>query len=169
MDYWPISSLQISYKAVAKVPATRLQISGYQRPLIGLCLSTQNNTNSHNDDANLSIALEQWCRQQKVIVYAVGIQKAFNTVDRNYLYEALLQLLLYVRFIDLIRRIYTDATASFVVNGSHSTPLRNSERVPASTSFVFVSSALQSDTNLCQLQKSVRAVRSDSSLLRVRR
>ena len=76
--------------------------------------------------AHLSTALEQEevSVAQSRCILLLDFRKAYDTMDQEFLYEILLQFGFGVRFIDLIRCIYTGTTARFVVNGSHSAPLQ---------------------------------------------
>lgn len=49
--------------------------------------------------------------------------KAYDTVDRRYLYEVLRMFGLLSAFVNLIKRLHDDTTAQFVVNSQHSHPI----------------------------------------------
>ena len=166
MDYRPISLLQTSYKVLTKVLATRLQAS------LPRVISNSQQGFVHGRKmtktvimmiTHLSTALEQEevSAAQSRCILLLHFRKAYDTVDREFVYETLLQFGFDVRFIDLIRRIHAGTTASFVVNRSHSTPLPVRSEIqqgcPLEPLLLLLvvevlGLALQQDTNFCGLQ-----------------
>ena len=128
MDYRPISLLQTSYKVFAKVLATRLQqslpraISDSQQGFVHgrrmmntvMMMMAQLQTAADHEDLA--------ARQSRCILL-LDFRKAYDTVDREFMYETLHHFGFAKQFVDLIRRIHNGTTATFVVNGCESSAL----------------------------------------------
>ena len=128
MDYRPISLLQTSYKVFAKGLATRVQrslsrvISDSQQGFVRgrrmsktvMMMMAQLTTATSQEELN---ADDSRC------ILLLDFRKAYDTVDREFLYETLRQFGYDGCFIDLIRRVHTGTTARFVVDGGHSAPI----------------------------------------------
>ena len=56
------------------------------------------------------------------VILLLEFRKAYDTVDRDFLYAALRLFGFDTRYIQLIRRLHTGTTASFLVNGDKSFP-----------------------------------------------
>ena len=128
LDYRPISLLQTSYKIFAKVLATRLQtvlprlvgdsqqgfVRGRQmRKLVTMMLSQ---ITSASDEVDLPASASR-------VILLLDFRKAYDTVDREFLYAALRAFHFDDRFIHLIQRMHTGTTARFSVNGEQSDPI----------------------------------------------
>lgn len=125
MDYRPISLLQSSYKIFAKVMATRLQrilprlvgdsqqgfVHGRQMLKTVMMMLAQLATATTDDDI---------APDDSRVILLLDFRKAYDTVDREFLYETLRNFGFDDRFVKLIERMHTGTTASFVVNGSRS-------------------------------------------------
>ena len=125
MDHQPIFLLRMSYKVLAKVLATRLQASLPQAASDSQQVFVYGRKTTKTVImmmAHLSTALDQeeLPAAQSLFILLLDFRMSYDTMDRELLYETLLQFGFDVRFIDLI---HIGTTASFVVNGSHATPL----------------------------------------------
>ncbi|TDH67249.1 hypothetical protein CCR75_003348 [Bremia lactucae] len=56
-------------------------------------------------------------------ILLLGFRKAYDTVDRECLYEALRQLRFAERYVQLIAQLHTGTTATFLVNEERSKPI----------------------------------------------
>ena len=57
------------------------------------------------------------------VILLLDFRKAYDTVDRDFLYEALRHFGFAERYVQLISRLHTGTTASFFVNGEQSSPI----------------------------------------------
>ena len=134
MDYRPISLLQTENNVFAKVLATRVQLS---LPRVNSDLQ-QGFVHGRRMTktvmvmmmmmmmmAQLTTATEQpnLTAEDSRCILLLDFRKAYDTVDRNFLYETLRIFGFNESFVDLIYRIHTRTTASFVVNGGRSAAL----------------------------------------------
>lgn len=128
MDYRPISLLQSSYKILTKLLASRLQQS------LGKVINAdQNGFVRGRDMANnifLMLALlnqnyttEDDSAESAPVAVLLDFRKAYDTLDRAYLSEALLAFGFNQDFVDLIGRLHDGTVASFVADGDVSTPI----------------------------------------------
>ena len=162
MDYRPIALLQTSYKVFAKVLATRLQhslpraisdsqqgfVHGRQMSKPVMMMMAQLSTAARQDDMPAD---------QSRCILLLDFRKAYDTVDRDFLFESLRLFGFDERFVDLMRRIHSGTSARFVVNGCQSRALPVSSGIRqgcplAPLLFLLVvevlSLALQQDTTL---------------------
>uniref|UniRef100_A0AAV1V694 Reverse transcriptase domain-containing protein n=1 Tax=Peronospora matthiolae TaxID=2874970 RepID=A0AAV1V694_9STRA len=128
MDYRPISLLQTGYKVFAKVLATRVQvclprtISDSQQ---GFVHGRRMTKTVMMMMAQLTTATEQidLTAEDSRCILLLDFRKAYDTVDRDFLYESMRLFGFTESFVDLICRIHTGTTATFVVNGGQSSAL----------------------------------------------
>ena len=127
MDYRPIALLQSSYKIFTKVLATRLQrvlptiigdsqqgfVHGRQMHKLVMMMLSQLAT-ATKDDTLTSM--------NSRVILLLDFRKAYDTVDREFLYEALMTFAFSMRYVQLIRRLHTGTTATFLVNGEKFDP-----------------------------------------------
>uniref|UniRef100_A0AAV1UDS8 Reverse transcriptase domain-containing protein n=1 Tax=Peronospora matthiolae TaxID=2874970 RepID=A0AAV1UDS8_9STRA len=75
--------------------------------------------------AQLTTATEQidLTAEDSRCILLLDFRKAYDTVDRDFLYESMRLFGFTESFIDLICRIHTGTTATFVVNGGQSSAL----------------------------------------------
>ncbi|KAE9032264.1 hypothetical protein PR003_g5465 [Phytophthora rubi] len=125
MDYRPISLLQTSYKIFAKVLATQLQ--AILPRLIGH--SQQGFVHGRQMQKTVMMMLAQLLTAEDEmnvdadssrIIPLLDFKNAYDTVDREFIYETLRAFGFNEAFIDLMRRMHTDTSASFLVNGEQS-------------------------------------------------
>ena len=128
LDYRPISLLQTSYKIFAKVLASRLQrvlptiigesqqgfVRGRQMQKLIMMMTAQ--LASAEERTDLSADLSR-------AILLLDFRKAYDTVDRDFLYAALRSFQFDEVFIKLVTRMHTGTTARFLVNGELSEPV----------------------------------------------
>ena len=71
---------------------------------------------SSRDEADLSAGSSR-------VILLLDFRKAYDTVDREFLYEALRQFNFDKYFVQLIKRMHTGTTARLSVNGDQSKPI----------------------------------------------
>ncbi|KAF1336039.1 Rxlr effector protein, partial [Globisporangium splendens] len=105
LDYRPITLLTTTYKLFAKVLATRLQdillwIIGEAQQ--GFDKAYHNNGEGLDDAPGIAM---------------LDFMKAYDTLDRDFLYLVLSKFGFGRQFVDLVRRMHSDTTAQYLVNG----------------------------------------------------
>ncbi|KAF1333210.1 Short chain dehydrogenase, partial [Globisporangium splendens] len=122
LDYRPITLLTTTYKLFAKVLATRLQDillwiigeeqQGFVRDrlmenailIMQAALDKAYHSSTEGFDDAPGIAM-------------LDFMKAYDTLDRDFLYLVLSKFGFWVQFVDLVRRMHSDTTAQYLVNG----------------------------------------------------
>ncbi|KAF1336392.1 Rxlr effector protein, partial [Globisporangium splendens] len=122
LDYRPITLLTTTYKLFAKVLATRLQDI-----LLGIIGEEQQgfvrDRLMENAILIMQAALDKaYHSSTEGFDDAPGIvmldfMKAYDTLDRDFLYLVLSKFGFGRQFVDLVRRMHTDTTAQYLVNG----------------------------------------------------
>uniref|UniRef100_K3XDM5 Reverse transcriptase domain-containing protein n=1 Tax=Globisporangium ultimum (strain ATCC 200006 / CBS 805.95 / DAOM BR144) TaxID=431595 RepID=K3XDM5_GLOUD len=122
LDYRPITLLTTTYKLLAKVLATRLQDillriigeaqQGFVRDRLMenaiLIMQAALDKAYHNGAEGLDDAPG---------IAMLDFMKAYDTLDRNFLYLVLSKFGFGRQFVDLVRRMHSDTTAQYLVNG----------------------------------------------------
>ena len=128
MEYRPISLLQTSYKIFAKALATLLHCvvpnligdskKGFVhgRLMSKLVMMMLAQLATAKSDATIVAENSQ-------VILLLYFRKAYDTMDRDFLYEALRHFCFAERYVHLITRLHTGITASFLVNGEQSRPI----------------------------------------------
>lgn len=128
MDYRSISLLQTSYKIFTKVLATRLQrvlpkligdsqqgfVHGRQMLKLVMMMFAQLATAKSEKDVEAI---------NSRVILLLNFRKAYDTVDREFMYEALRQFGFDDRYVRLIKRLHTGTTATILVNNGASAPI----------------------------------------------
>ncbi|KAF1317704.1 Rxlr effector protein, partial [Globisporangium splendens] len=126
LDYRPITLLTTTYKLFAKVLATRLQDillwiigeaqQGFVRDRLMensiLIMQAALDKAYHNNGEGLDDAPG---------IAMLDFMKAYDTLDRDFLYLVLSKFGFGRQFVDLVRRMHSDTTAQYLVNGEVST------------------------------------------------
>ncbi|KAF1332040.1 Rxlr effector protein, partial [Globisporangium splendens] len=126
LDYRPTTLLTTTYKLFAKVLATRLQdillwiIGEAQQDFVRdrlmenaiLIMQTALDKAYHNSAEGLDDAPG---------IAMLDFMKAYDTLDRDFLYLVLSKFGIGRQFVDLVRRMHSDTTAQYLVNGEVST------------------------------------------------
>ncbi|KAF1314195.1 Rxlr effector protein, partial [Globisporangium splendens] len=122
LDYRPITLLTTTYKLFAKVLATRLQDvllwiigeaqQGFVRDRLMenaiLIMQAALDKAYHNNGEGLDDAPG---------IAMLDFMKAYDTLDRDFLYLVLSKFGFGRQFVDLVRRMHSDTTAQYLVNG----------------------------------------------------
>ncbi|KAF1315018.1 Rxlr effector protein, partial [Globisporangium splendens] len=122
LDYRPITLLTTTYKLFAKVLATRLQDillwiigeaqQGFVRDRLMedaiFIMQTALDKAYHNNGEGLDDAPG---------IAMLDFMKAYDTLDRDFLYLVLSKFGFGRQFVDLVRRMHSDTTAQYLVNG----------------------------------------------------
>lgn len=124
MNYRPISLLTSFYKIFARVIANRL------KPVLPTMISTSQNGfvrgRRMDDTVHLMQAMlnevpaDDLPTETPAAILLLDIKKAYDSLNRDFLFEALRQFGFPATFVHLIERMHTDNTASFMVNGYRS-------------------------------------------------
>ncbi|KAF1320354.1 Rxlr effector protein, partial [Globisporangium splendens] len=126
LDYRPITLLTTTYKLFAKVLATRLQDillwiigeaqQGFVRDRLMenaiLIMQAALDKAYHNNGEGLDDAPG---------IAMLDFMKAYDTLDRDFLHLVLSKFGFGRQFVDLVRRVHSDTTAQYLVNGEVST------------------------------------------------
>ncbi|GMF48220.1 unnamed protein product [Phytophthora fragariaefolia] len=125
MDYRPIMLLQTSCKIFMKVIAPRLQ--SFLGKLIGDTQQGFVRKRQMQKTIQMMLTISQGTEQLgirestgKAGIFLLDFQKAYDTMDRQYLLEVLKKSGFSAGFVSLIQRLHTGTTVRFAVNGETS-------------------------------------------------
>lgn len=117
-NYRPISLLNTDYKILVKICATRLKVCMESLVGDGQTAGLEGKSCVQNlDKIRTVVARTQQGKRVKIALVSVDLQKAFDSVDHDRLWETLAKFGIPTQFITLIRRLYADASSQVMVNG----------------------------------------------------